>query len=59
MSVLPVLAGLAVKAVLLLAIAAVLVAIPLVWWDCTVGPSARVAREHAQRGRPVVGVDGR
>ncbi|WP_087485524.1 hypothetical protein [Brachybacterium massiliense] len=59
MSVLLFLSGLAVKAVLLLAIAAVLVAIPLVWWDCTAGPSAGMAREHAQRGRPVVGVGGR
>lgn len=58
MSVLLVLAGLAVKAVLLLAIAAALVAIPLAWWDCTAGPSARLAREHARR-RAVVGVDGR
>lgn len=59
MSVLFVLAGLAVKAVLLLVIAAVLAAIPLVWWDCTAGPSARVARENARRRRAVVGVDGR
>lgn len=58
MSVLLVLAGLAVTAVLLLVIAAVIVAIPLVWWDCTAGPSARLAREHTHRSR-AMGVGGR
>lgn len=57
MSALLLLVQLVVQLVLVVAILAVGLFVVWVLWDCTAGPSSRLAREHARRA--AAGVDGR
>lgn len=57
MSALLLVAQLVLQLVLLAGVGAVVVFAVWVLWDCTAGPSADLAREHARR-RAVAGVDG-